>query len=87
MHIKNRGDPEPDGLFNRVDIATKSMNMRVDESGYNCAARFAVCGSVYRDGCFSLSQLLYLSVRYNDESIFGELLAIEYQDILYYKSI
>lgn len=53
VHITNRGDSEPDGLLDGVDIPTKGMNMRIDESRDNSASGFAVCRSVFRNGCLS----------------------------------
>lgn len=53
VHIENCSHSEPDGLFDRLNIATKGMNVRVDEPGYNGAVGFAVCGSLCRDGCLA----------------------------------
>lgn len=53
VHIKYSSDTESDGLLNRVHIAPKRMNMRIDESGHNSASGFDVCRGVFRNGCLS----------------------------------
>lgn len=53
VHIENRGDSEPDGLLDGVNIPTKGMNMRIDKSRYNSVSWLAVRSNVFRDGCLS----------------------------------
>lgn len=87
MHVQDRSDPEPDGLLDGMNVPTKGMNMRINESRNNCATGFAVSRRAWRDCGLLRAQLFNLSICYNNIAILDEILAIEDQDVLYHKGI